>query len=189
MTTRDGSLTRVAIAAATLALVLGACGSADTAGPPEINYGRDICVQCGMIITEEKFAAAYTLDSGEERVFDDLGDLVLYTRDAGEVVNPLNGWVHDFETLEWVDLDHAWFVPTLTVTTPMGHSIVSFSDEARAHAFASDVGGEAVQWAVIEALPATGNLVGHHHLDANEGRDMTTSSLDHGSNEHGGAEG
>jgi len=170
MTTRGGSLTRIAIAAATLAVVLAACGSADTAGPPEINYGRDICVQCGMIISEEKFASAYTSQDGQDLVFDDIGDLILYARANGEDVDPLNGWVHDFETLEWVDLDRAWFVPTLSVSTPMGHSIVTFSDGARAKRFAAEIGGEAVPWAVIATSSVTDNLVGDHHGD------MTTST-------------
>jgi copper chaperone NosL len=153
-----------------LAVVLAACGSADTAGPPEINYGRDICVQCGMIISEEKFASAYTSQDGQDLVFDDIGDLILYARANGEDVDPLNGWVHDFETLEWVDLDRAWFVPTLSVSTPMGHSIVTFSDGARAKRFAAEIGGEAVPWAVIATSSVTDNLVGDHHGD------MTTST-------------
>lgn len=170
MTTRDGSLTRIAIAAATVTFVLGACGSADIAGPPEINYGRDICVHCGMIISEERFASAYTTQDGRDLVFDDIGDLIPYARANGEDVDPLNAWVHDFETLEWVDLDRTWFVPPLSVSSPMGHSIVTFSDGARAKRFAAEVDGEAVRWTVIASSSVTDNLVGDHHGD------LTTST-------------
>jgi len=61
-------------------LTLSACSSSDASGPPEIQYGRDICVQCGMIASEAKFAAAYTLahpdpkgDEGCNRSHQDLG--------------------------------------------------------------------------------------------------------------------
>ena len=157
---------------AALALLAAACGTADAAGPPDIKYGRDVCLQCGMIVSEEKFAAAYTLESGEERSFDDLGDLILYVRDANETINPLKGWVHDYETEEWVDLANAYFVPTLSVSTPMGHGIIAFSDGTRANTFAEEVDGEVIGWVIVEQLPAMENLVGvHHHEEMNHDDD------------------
>lgn len=146
-----------------LAALVGACGSADASGPPEISYGRDICVECGMIVSEARFAAAYRLADGEEKIFDDLGGLLLHSRDAGDALDPATTWVHDFETEEWVAVEEAYFVPTLSVSSPMGHSIVSFSDEARANAFAADVDGEVISWSVVVDLPDAEGLVGHHH--------------------------
>ncbi|MGI9584705.1 MAG: nitrous oxide reductase accessory protein NosL [Acidimicrobiia bacterium] len=162
-----------------LALIAAACGTADAAGPPDIKYGRDICLQCGMIVSEEKFAAAYTLESGEERSFDDLGDLILYMRDTNETINPLKGWVHDYETEEWVDLANAHFVPTLSVSTPMGHGIIAFSDEERAASFAADVDGEVIGWVIVEQLPAMDNLVGSHHHDHADHDHSDQEDMDH----------
>jgi nitrous oxide reductase accessory protein NosL len=45
----------------------------------------------------------------------------------------------------------------------MGHSILAFSDEERAQAFASSVGGEVVLWDVVFAMPAQDGLIGQHH--------------------------
>ena len=59
-----------------LVLVVSACGSTEVSTEPEIRYGRDVCVQCGMIASEAKFAATYRVD-GEDFVFDDIGDLVV----------------------------------------------------------------------------------------------------------------
>lgn len=147
-----------------LSVVLAACGAgSNEGGPPDIQYGRDICVQCAMIINEEKFAAAYTLDDGTEKSFDDVGGLVLHQRATGDTLNLESTWVHDYETVEWVDVENAYFVATLSVSTPMGHSILSFSDEARAQAFASSVGGEVVLWDVVFAMPVQDGLIGHHH--------------------------
>jgi copper chaperone NosL len=159
-----------------LALVLGlvgaACGTADASGPPEINYGRDICVECGMIISEARFAAAYRLADGTEKIFDDLGGLLLASRETGDHLGPATTWVHDFETEEWVAVEDAYFVPTLSVASPMGHSIISFNDKARAEAFAADVDGEVIGWDIVKDLPAMEGLVGHHHDDDHEGHDM-----------------
>ena len=62
-------------------ILIAACGSATAGGPPEINYGRDICIECGMIIEDPRFAAAYRLADGSEHKFDDLGGLIITTRD------------------------------------------------------------------------------------------------------------
>ena len=41
-------------------LALAGCGgAADTTQPPETLYGQDVCDECDMIISEEKYAAAY----------------------------------------------------------------------------------------------------------------------------------
>ncbi len=146
-------------------LLVAACGSADTSGPPDINYGRDICVQCGMIISEARFAAAYELADGTQKSFDDVGGLIVHQRQTGDSLDPEKTWVHDFETEEWVAVDVAYFVPTLSVATPMGHSIVSFSDADRASAFATDVDGEVIDWSTVMELPDVGGLIGDHHTD------------------------
>ena len=58
-----------------LALALAACGGgADTTQPPEILYGQDVCDECDMIISEEKFAAAYWTAAGEAGRLDGGGE-------------------------------------------------------------------------------------------------------------------
>lgn len=156
-------------------LTLSACSSSDTAGPPEIQYGRDICVQCGMIASEPRFAAAYRLEDGTAQIFDDLGDLILRQRAAQHVIDPSETWVHDFETEEWVDVANAYFVTTLSVTTPMGHNILAFSTEERAVAFASAVNGEVIRWDLVVALPEHGGLVGDRQMNM----DKETTHQDH----------
>ena len=156
---------------ALFAVMVAGCAAADASGPPEIQYGRDICVECNMIISEARFATAYRLADGTSKKFDDLGDMVIHLDETGDA--PTDVWVHDFETEEWVVVEAAYFVPTLSVASPMGHSILSFSDEGRAQSFANDVGGEVIDWATVRALPAIDGLVGHHHMDSDEMEDMS----------------
>jgi len=167
--------------AAVLAVAAVSCSSANAGGPPDIKYGRDICVQCGMIINEEKFATAYEVADADDLIFDDVGGMVLYLQDTGDDIDADLAWVHDYETEEWVVASAAFFVPTLSVTSPMGHSILAFSDEGRADTFANDVGADVITWATVVSLPATEGLIGHHHMDMDDGMDDDTGEHDHDS--------
>ena len=121
-------------------LLATGCGSTDATAPPDINYGRDLCTQCGMIIMEARFATAYRSDDGTEKAFDDLGGMVLHLRATGDDPDPSNVWVHDYETEEWIGAGTAFYVPTASVATPMGHGILAFATRERAEAFAADLG-------------------------------------------------
>ena len=175
-------------------LLTAACNAADASGPPEINYGRDLCIECGMIISEAKFATAYRAADGAERIFDDVGDMIVYLEKTGEHAAPESIWVHDFETEEWVAASDAHFVPTLSVASPMGHSIVAFSDMGRATAFAQSVDGEVIPWTTVAALPIVEGLVGEHHheegvMSQGHTDDMDHDEMEHEEMEHGGTDG
>jgi len=174
VTVRLGLLVGLLVAAA-----LAGCSPTVASGPPEIKYGRDVCVECGMIANEAKFAASYRLD-GEEYVFDDIGDLIMYARKNGIDLDPSQTWVHDYETAEAVDVAHAVFVPTASVATPMGHGIVAFADAARAERYAADLGGEVIGWDTVMALPIENNLVGDHRRDGSGGMNLGDADMDMG---------
>lgn len=146
-----------------LLLAATACGGVTANDqPPGINYGRDICIECGMIIDDPRFAAAYRLPDGTEKKFDDLGDLVIHGREDDGFASA-RVWVSDFDDEVLVEAASAWYVPTLGVTSPMGHGLVAFSDRARAEAFATAIEGEVIDWDTVVGLPVTGGRVGHHH--------------------------
>ena len=172
---------RTLLIATAVALLAAACGTADAAGPPDIQYGRDLCIQCGMIIDDPRFAAAYRTADGTEKKFDDVGDMLVYMRATGDDPQREAVWVHDFETEAWVLASDAHFVPTRSVVSPMGHSILAFAEADRATAFAVDVGGEVIPWSTVATLPETDGLVGHHHSD------MDHSDMDHSDMDHSGS--
>ena len=147
-----------------------ACGSAEAAsGPPEINYGRDICIHCNMIISEARFAAAYRLPDGTEKKFDDLGGLLIHGHETGDLETAAV-WVHDYETEEWLQAPAGFYVPTHSAHTPMGYGVVAFSDHGRAAEFADGVAGEVIEWDVVLQLPTAPGYVGHElHEDHGSG--------------------
>ena len=50
-----------------LVLFLAACTArASQPTPPKIHYGEDICTDCGMIISEPRFASAYAVEQEPE---------------------------------------------------------------------------------------------------------------------------
>jgi copper chaperone NosL len=122
-------------------LALAACRAAlDPNRPPTIRYGTDVCSQCGMIISEVPYAAAYSLPGGEARLFDDIGEMVVDYRQRREPVAAF--FVHDHGTREWVRAEHALYVLSRALRTPMGFGVAAFATEADAAAMARQVGGE-----------------------------------------------
>ena len=113
-------------------------------GPPDITYGVDICYQCGMIISDPRFAAAYRLESDVARKFDDLGEMLAALPKEEETIVEI--WIHDFESEEWIDAKTAVYVHSDQLQTPMGFAIAAFSDAERAHAFARGWDGRVMTW-------------------------------------------
>ncbi len=145
------------LAALGLLLTAAACGSGSPeAKPPEIAYGQDVCDHCGMLISDERFAAGYVTAGGETRRFDDIGDLLAYDAERGEDVAAY--WVHDYDTAGWLRAEDAWFLSTPGVTTPMASGLVAFAERSRADGLAASDGGVVMQWDELSARFAAGEV-------------------------------
>lgn len=142
-----------------LLLALAACGGgADTTQPPEILYGQDVCDECDMIISEEKYAAAYWTAEGEPRRFDDVGEMLVFMADNREPTASI--WVHDINSAAWLTAEEAWFVMNSGLRTPMGTGIAVTADEQAARALAFDQPEAVVMtFAEIVAAAEAGELV------------------------------
>jgi len=119
-----------------LAALAGCGGGADTTQPPEILYGQDVCDECDMIISEEKFASAYWTEDGEARRFDDVGEMLVFMAENPEPTASV--WVHDVNSAAWLLADDAWFIMNSGLHTPMGTGIAVVGSEAEAEALAFD---------------------------------------------------
>lgn len=138
---------------ASLLLVLafvGCPGEARRADvPPDMSYGVDPCDRCVMIVSEERFAAAYVTPAGDVRRFDDLGCLTAFLVERPEEVAEV--WVHDHESRAWVRGRQATFARIQGLITPMGTGIVATGDEAAARALAG-ARGEVLTFDAFRAL-------------------------------------
>lgn len=124
------------------ASAVAACAPASGNGepqPPEIVYGQDLCAECGMIISEPRFASATLLANGEYRKFDDIGDLVQYHSDhPDQTVRAY--FAHDYRTEEWIRAETAFYVQSPQIDSPMGHGVAAFAKKDDAQAFAQELG-------------------------------------------------
>ena len=125
-----------------LLLVISACGgdAGGEPGSPTIHYGEDICTFCGMIITEERYAAGYITADRAERTFDDLGDMVQYHLDNPEEV--IAFFVHDHESGEWIRGESAHYALSGDLPTPMLSGLAAFPSAEKAAAFAVEFEGD-----------------------------------------------
>ncbi len=156
---------------AMLMLLTTACGeTADTTtGPPEIVYGRDLCVECGMLITEDRFAAAYRVD-GEVKRFDDIGGMLLHGTDTGDLPMAADdAWVHDLVSRAWVAAPAAWYVVVAGLATPMGYDIVAFADRSAAEAFTDERTGMIYDWSELIGFSIEDGKLVHQHGTEHEG--------------------
>ncbi|BDG62204.1 nitrous oxide reductase accessory protein NosL [Caldinitratiruptor microaerophilus] len=142
----------VAVAALAALLLTGCRGGRDPR-PPAIRYDRDVCAECGMIISDERFAAAYVTKSGEARLFDDLGDMLVYEKKDDQ--EPIAYYVHDVRSRKWIPAEAAYYVRGESVKSPMGWNIAAFENEAEAREFAEKTGSRLMTWQELRAADLT----------------------------------
>ncbi len=146
-----------------ICLFLAGCRTAaDTTRPPEIVYGEQVCEECGMIISEPRYAAAYYTRDGNARSFDDIGGMCSFHLEHQEGVASF--WVHDFDTEAWLAADQATYVLSEALHTPMAFGVVAFADRDRAEILAAESGGQLMSFeAVLQHFANTGHA--HDHQD------------------------
>ncbi len=141
-------------------LLLIGCSAPDLNKPPPIKVGRDVCGECGMVITDERFAAGYYSADGDARKFDDLGDLVQFMRKQQEA--PALVWVHDYETRQWLSASDATYVVGPEVQGPH-HGIAAFQSPQAAHQFAAPISAKVLTWTDLLSLELPGTTPHNHN--------------------------
>ncbi|HWP40838.1 MAG TPA: nitrous oxide reductase accessory protein NosL [Tepidisphaeraceae bacterium] len=147
--------------------VVTACGCSPQPadGPPRVRYGSDECVHCGMILSEERHAAAMRVTDADGTVrdllFDDIGDMIAYQR-AHPELKVIRRYVHDYQTLQWLDALQAYYLLSEQFHTPMGSGIVAFGEESAARALAAEKGisQQILSFAALTSAVASGPTTG-----------------------------
>ena len=155
------NLVRSAVRGAALVAVaaLAACSERPVEGPPEIRLGHDECIECGMMIAEERCSAAALVESDagrEHRVFDDIGCLLDWERehaasDEGAGMSVVARFVRDHPSKAWLDAADAVFVDGSRVVTPMASGLLAFRDPAAAESSVKTDGGRVRLWSELHA--------------------------------------
>lgn len=142
------------MASALGAALLASCGREPLSGPPELRLGRDECVECGMIINEDRCSSALLIEVEGRRehiAFDDIGCMLDYEFENKDTLIVVQGFVHDHATQAWASTDAAAFLfaDRERIPTPMGSGIVAFADRSGAETAQAEFGGKIMDYAQL----------------------------------------
>jgi len=132
-------------------MTLPGCGVDSDAGPPNIRYGDSLCIECGMIISDERFATATIIigDRGNEPMtFDDFNCQMIFESKHTDLTI-VDRWSHDHTSSEWISMADAWFVKSDQLRTPMASHIASFTTKPQAETFATPIQGQVLDFKTL----------------------------------------
>ncbi len=139
--------------------IVAGCGDDAADGPPVVHLGEDVCAECGMIISDERFAAATIIE--DERggatslLFDDFNCQINHEMNHRETVI-FNRWAHDHSTMEWLPATDAVYVRAPDLRTPMASHIAAFAKQADAEALQTDLGGDILNFEAMRDIVSGG---------------------------------
>lgn len=136
-----------------------ACRQAPLQGPPQVRLGRDLCAECGMIISDEACSSATLIERDgvrEHALFDDIGCMLDFERKQEPAVRTIDEFVRDYGDHKWSHGASASYlvVDDHQIRTPMGSGIVAYAGASSAVDAAKRLNGRVVtraQLAVIRA--------------------------------------
>lgn len=108
--------------------------------PPIIHYSEDICEFCGMIVSEERYAAGYLTEDGQEHIFDDIGDMIQAHLNTSPAVTA--AFVHDHDNHTWIRAESAYFMMSQDLPTPMLSGLAAFASAEAAQEMAARRDGQ-----------------------------------------------
>lgn len=123
-------------------------GEEKLSGDPKIRYGSEPCAQCGMVISDDRFAAAIRESSSREYHFDDTGCMIVHARQSPPPAGAAY-YVRDFAAGVWLDAPSASYVNAPGIKSPMAYDIAAFSSPSAASDFARARTGTPDTWAQL----------------------------------------
>jgi copper chaperone NosL len=150
----------IGMAFVVLAGASAGCGRETGEAPPQIRYGQDTCAVCGMIISDERFAAGLVIGTApryQALAFDDLGCLLEYERSAPDAAVAAR-YVRDFQAPQWRDAGTAVYVHGPALHSPMAFNLAASATAADARALAAARGGDVLDYASVRLRFEAGDL-------------------------------
>lgn len=126
-----------------LMLVISGCQSEKSAVP--IDKGLDTCEYCRMTISDSHYAAEI-IEKRKIHKFDDIGCLLAYAQTHNLNSGNARFWVIDFDTVNWITGEEAYFVISPQIHTPMSHGIAAFKNPIKADEIADKTNGKVVRF-------------------------------------------
>ncbi|WP_300449691.1 protein NosL [Accumulibacter sp.] len=108
-------------------LSLTGCGGEPASGPVAIKWDRDTDARCGMVISDQRFAAQIRDPEHKIWKFDDIGCAVFWLaqRTFDEQTAGTEFWVADYRASGWLDARQAHYLPGKK--SPMGYHFAALA--------------------------------------------------------------
>lgn len=130
-----------------LPILLLSLFSCEPAKPETINLNSDNCDNCGMTISNPKFAAVLFTTKGRTYKFDDISCLLVYKRDNKEKAIGAGLYVSNFlNDNKLLPVEIAVYIKGDNVKSPMGGNIAAFENKESANTYAVDLLAEFTNW-------------------------------------------
>ncbi len=118
-----------------------------TLKPEPINYGKDSCAFCLMIVADAGFSAEIKTKKGKVYKFDSIECMVAYLLKNKLKKEELAAvWVADFPSKRLVRLEKVKFLVSEGLRSPMGLNISAFANEEELKEAFRHFGGKVMGW-------------------------------------------
>ncbi len=103
-------------------LMISACTTEQK--PQLIIYGKDVCENCHMVISDQRFGAQIVTKKGKLHLFDSVNCLHNYLKTHPESSQKIF-FVDAIHKDQWISSEEAFFVNISTLRSPMGAGIIA----------------------------------------------------------------
>ena len=130
-----------------LPLLLFSFTACETTKPEPIKLNSDNCDNCGMTISNPKFAAELFTAKGRAYKFDDVSCMVNYKNDNKDKANGASFYIADFlGDNSLIPAETAAYITSENVKSPMGGNVAAFSNKKSSNKYAIDFNAEYTTW-------------------------------------------
>ena len=98
----------------------------------------------------------------EHRIFDDIGDLLVYEQEHVDELTVAAYYVHDYGSKEWIDGRSAFYISSDELLTPMGFGLAAAAQEPEAQALADEWNGVVLTFDELHAQFMSGDGAMEH---------------------------
>jgi len=123
-----------------------------SAKPEPLVFGKDACYTCKMTLVDSKYGAELVTQKGKIYKFDDLNCMLNFYHSGYEEVSDFKFvQVIDFSKPEkLIDAQHAWYVKSANLRTPMASEVAAFETEESTQVFKKEWNGVLLSWGEIQ---------------------------------------
>jgi len=114
----------------------------------QLEYGKDQCEHCKMILTDKKYGAELFTQKGKSIKFDATECMLEYLNENKTYASEIEQYlvVNLTKPGELTDADDAAFLISPKLQSPMGEDISSFKNRSDADKYMNEFGGEIYTW-------------------------------------------